>query len=406
MKKTIKTKLIAVFIALFSLFFVAGCGKLNDTLDDVLEEYQVTSQITYYAGEEGYFGNDVSGNLIRTRTLYYKTAQKPLAIGLVDVGNAITLSSTEYEIIGWEIVKTDAEGNPLFEDDAKIIPQSTGEAFDFSKTLEDGKTYHLVAVWQMVEKLDVKLLDSGFNFVVGGKTYSAGDILNSFSYSKSGTVSRPKTPLDTGNAYTFLEYYTDAAGTTVATWPIARNNNGENKVVYARFLEGKWSLLKTAMDVSNMFTAGTANYYLCNDIDCTGMEFGVLSQFSGKLQGNNFKISNLNFAATKINADTSILGVITQTAQIKDVTFENVTLTLRTMSSGIARLYFVFTKLATGAMVENVAINGGAFYIDSGDNFVIENTADNWLFGGYATDADYTGITVTNVAAPSTPQNN
>lgn len=435
MKRSLKTKLIVLCVMLFSVFLFAGCGKLNDTLDDVLDKYKVEAQVTYYSGEEGWFGKSADGALIRSLDLYYKADQKALNIGIAEItSGTVTLSSNDYEVVDWLIVKTDEQGNPLFEDEENSIPQTTGESFDFSKKLESGKHYYLSAVWRVVEKLDVKLLNSDLTFTLNEVTYNykAGDIIASFSYGTSGSISDPGTPVKTNDAYTFLEYYTDAEGTTVAQWPISRKNTGENNVVYAKYLEGEWTLLKKANDVMKMFTSSTLkdNYYLFNHIDCSSLSSSLtpLTKFSGKFYGNGYTISNINFIKTKVSSGSyAVFGEITEGAEIKDVTFSNIKVSYETRSGSsaeepnFASFYLAFTSLASGARVENVTFDGGSVQITLAKNFIIENmmndvgdawTLTNWQFGGFDSDSayvayqdglGYTGVTVTNIAAPAQP---
>lgn len=421
MKKSIKTKAIAILMLLFSLFMFAGCGKLNDTLDDVLGEYNVKSQITYYSGEEGWFGKAANGELIHSFDLYYKHGQKPFAVGMSQaISGAANLESNDYEIVDWVLVQTDTDGNPLFEDEEKTQPKRTNQSFDFTKALEDGKHYHIAAVWQKKEMLDIKLLEGSLSFsltVDGAEvnySYNAGDIISSVGYGTQTSIARISNPLKTGDAYTFLEYYADEAGTTVASWPIQRNGNGVNKVVYAKFLEGKWELLKEASDVRKTFTSSNlkGNYYLCNDIDCSTLSaLAPLSSFAGTLNGNGHKISNLKFLKTKINDGSySILGTIKETAKISDITFENVSVTYKTMKSGVANFYFAFSQMENGAQIENVSFDGGSMVIELGSAFTAQNIMvgdewllTNWMFGGFASDAEYTGMTVVNVTPPAAP---
>lgn len=429
MRKTFKHKVIAFLAALLSVFALAGCGKLNDTLGDVLGKYNVKSQITYYSGEEGWFGKAANGELIRTLDLYYKSAQKPFAVGMKETtSGAANLESNDYEIVDWVLVQTDADGNPMFEDEAKTQPKLTNQSFDFSKVLEDGKHYYIAAVWQRKEMLDIKLLNESLAFtltVEGQETnysYSAGDVIQSVSYGTGTSISRISNPLNTNGAYTFLEYYLDAEGTSVANWPIQRNGNGENKVVYAKFLEGEWELLKTASDVRKAFASSNMkdNYYLCNDIDCSSLSsLTPLTSFAGTIEGNGYKISNLKFVKAQISTGKyAIFGDIKATASIKNITFENVNLTYKTRpgssddAPNFAELYFAFTKIENGAMVENVRFEGGSVIIDLAKKFIIENMMDNvgdewrltnWLFGGFTSDTDYTEITVVNVTPPAPP---
>ena len=423
MKRSLKTKWIALCVTLFCVFLFVGCGKLNNTLEDVLDKYQVKSQVTYYSGEEGWFGKDADGNLIRSLDLYYKADQKALNIGISQTtSGTVSLSSNEYEVVDWLIVKTDADGVPLFEDEEKSIPQTTGESFDFTQTLETGKHYYLSAVWRVVEKLDVKLLNDDFAFTLNGVTYNAGEVITSISYGTSDSLSRPGAPVTTNGAYTFVEYYADAAGTTVAQWPISRNNTGENNVVYAKFIEGEWTLLKKASDVMKMFTSSNVkdNYYLFNDINCSSLSsLAPISKFSGKLYGNGYTISNLKIVKTKVSSGAyALFGEITESAEIENVTLENVNVTYETRSGSsedspnFASFYFAFTKLAESAKIENVTFKGGSMSIDLAKNFIIENMMDNvgdawtltnWQFGGYETDAAYAGITMTDIVAPAQP---
>lgn len=429
MRRGLKYKVIAFLAALLSVFALAGCGKLNDTLDDVLNQYDVKSQVTYYAGEKGWFGKEASGELVRTLDLYYKSAQKPFAVGMAEASSgSVSLQSDDYEIVGWKVVETDENGNPKFADESKTTPIVTSEDFDFSKSLEDGKHYHVAAVWQKKEMLDIKLLEGSLSFTLtedGAETshsYAAGDIIASVSYGTQTSISRIGNPLKTGGAYTFLEYYADAAGTTVASWPIQRNGTGENKVVYAKFLEGEWELLKTASDVRKTFTSSNlkGNYYLCNDIDCSSLSaLAPLTSFAGTLNGNGHKISNLKFLKAQISTGKyAIFGEIKETASIQNITFENVSLTYKTRPGSsedrpnLAELYFVFTKIENGATVENVTFDGGSVTVELSKRFIIENMMSNlgdewqltnWKFGGFASDEAYTGMTVVNVTEPAPP---
>ncbi len=420
MRRGLKHKIIALLMLLFSVFALAGCGKLNNTLDDVLNQYDVKSQVTYYAGEEGWFGKAANGELVRTLDLYYKSAQKPFAVGMSEVtSGSLNLESNDYEIVGWKIVQTDTEGKPLFADEGKVVPLTTDEYFDFTKTLEDGRHYYIAAVWQKKEMLDIKLLNESLSFTLEEMqySYSAGDVLQSVSYGTGTSISRISNPLKTDGAYTFLEYYADAEGTTVASWPIQRNGTGENKVIYAKFLEGEWELLKEASDVRKTFSSSNlkGNYYLCNDIDCSSLSsLAPLTSFAGTLEGNGYKISNLKFYKAQIRdgSEYAIFGQVKETAQIKNIIFENVNVTYKTMKTGETKLYLAFTKLENGATVENVAFDGGSITVELGTEFYVSNmmgsvgdewTFTNWQFGGFTSDETYTGITVTNVALPAPP---
>ena len=80
------------------------------------------------------------------------------------------------------------------------------------------------------------------------------------------------------------------------------------------------------------------------------------------------------------------------------------------MKSGVANFYFAFSKVENGAQIENVSFDGGSMVIELGSAFTAQNIMvgddwllTNWMFGGFASDAEYTGMTVVNVTPPAAP---
>ena len=168
--------------------------------------------------------------------------------------------------------------------------------------------------------------------------------------------------------------------------------------------------------------ASTSNYYILNDIDCSANTFAPVSgSFNCTIEGNGHTLRNLNFSTTGISsgANVSMLGRLSSTAKISNITFENVNVNLETASGVIVGgLYLVCGGIDEGAQLSGVKFNnanltfrdaskqsavvnlcrytteivGGQQKIN-----VIEYLTDNWMFGGLETDAAFMqkyGVTV------------
>lgn len=199
--------------------------------------------------------------------------------------------------------------------------------------------------------------------------------------------------------YTFLgDFYNDASMQTL--WDDNFTHpGGETDLdikVYGKYIEGDWQIVKTYDDLKG----ASGNIYLMNNIDCDGKDLtlGDNGKYSAVFQGNGYKVSN--FTVRGRNALTSPLSIFVEleaTAQIKNVTFENVTYSTLPASGtprkyGLLKIAALAVTAQKGCVVENVAITGK--YVNAeGTEFINGYTPDLTLFQN----AFYDTTTVTPV---------
>lgn len=144
---------------------------------------------------------------------------------------------------------------------------------------------------------------------------------------------------------TFSAVYLDKSGATPVTDPTIPHSgviNLENATtsgnvmsLYVDMLDGNWYNIYTA-DHFIKYASPTGNYNIMADLDFTGKGWKntlTYGNFSGTINGNGHTLSNITVTqndAGKSNA--GLFGTITDSATIKDVKFENVTLNIETGS--------------------------------------------------------------------------
>ena len=464
MTKKLRLVLIALFAFIACTCIFAGC-TLKPSLDDVLDDLNkkgATVAVTYFAndgnfndkvdrdsaddntsddGEEdsssqGSTSSDVpKNNNNKIRTIHYKAGSKAIYIDSNDKfeSGSIKVAANDpsrYELVGWYIAKTDGDGNPLYEDGTPYVfnydtqyfdstkkIQHTGELFDFTTSLEKGTHYYLVAEWRKIQTVHVILSGEASSITVAGTTYNKGDLLNDMSYGTSGRITKPNNPISgTVSDATFIEYYSDEACTQLFEgWPINFDDHKDDDpdnpfTIYAKYIEGIWTVVKNATQVSSMFKdAGTASnrYYILNDIDCGGREVNVKANYTGfacEIRGNGCTISNFTlkdeFRGT--SQGVSLFGAIKSTAKISDINFTNITQVYTVYKADIKNgIFFAFTSIEQGAVLEGITLSGTMTVTIKSEEGFADNlnggATNNWKFGGYTNDSDYTGgITVTD----------
>lgn len=413
MTKKLRFAFIAVLAALFAACFMSGC-KLNDTLDDIINDNGLYSRITYLAGEGTFSDNQTS-----VKTLYFKPGNLPLDIGedasggtegdTSFVGGGFYVSLSKYSLTGWYRIKVNAEGKPLYTDGSVIDvsaaletgkePDLYEEKFSFKSPLQKDDDIYLYAKWAADVRLRVQLVtEEGVTATYNGNEYKNGDIF--FEYNFYGdTATLERSGIELGGA-TFMSYYYDAE----CNLPIENMTieKGESDVtVYAKYMGNKdgkpWKFVYYASDVESMFsfTAAENNYYLMNDIDCTDITVSNLAALSFTIEGNGYKISNLTVQNNTLGngSKAALFGSVAATACVKDLTFENLNCTYRVRANAFADVNFVFTSCEDGATFADVVI-GGTLKVTLGNNANVDS-GDNVLYGGYAEGQQCAGITAT-----------
>lgn len=416
MTKKIRVYLFAVLLAVLALTLFAGC-KLNPTLDDFINKNNLKAVVTYYANG-GNFGGAAT-----EKSLYYPEGVKPLNIGEDTITNGtINISRKDYEFAGWYYAPLGEDGLPVFNEGTNIVAASDSDTpVDFSVPLKDGDHLYVYAKWVSVEKLEIRLVTDGgadLSAIENGETviYKNGDVLSLQSFGGQSINRFSKDPITgTINDFTFAEYYTDETCEEIVSWPIKALNGTENQVIYARYIPGKWTMLKSSSDIMRAnFGLSSNKYYLLCDIDMNGAAFPAISRFACVLQGNGFTVSNaaVTVSQTVTFNKKSLFGDITESAVISDVTFENITLNVNLGRNQFPEIYLFATSVNSSAKITGVTIGGTLNITTTERSKIVANITQNasgeydtthWIIGGGTTDAEnlaadwLSGLTVSDI---------
>lgn len=407
MIKSRKLVLITVFAFIAAMCLFAGC-KLNSTLDDILDKYDLTARVTYFLNG-GQFEDKT-----QIKEMYYSAGTMPydISVNRPNSGSAQLDDKHGSVFTGWYAVKLSDDGNPLYNDSSEYVEgekfdpakgiQMAEELFDFSIELKEGDHYFVCGDWIEVPKLLINLALEDCDSLTDamGNEYKPGDTINE-TYITGDVYFPGRNLLDT-NDYTFIAYYLDENCETPVEWPlVAPEDNEEDLTIYAKYIKGKWTIVENTTGITTMFSSsgGSGNYYLLNDIDCSSLTVNYRSTFSGKIRGNGYKILNLTVTSSSMlaqNAFASVFGTIRSSAEITDVSFENLTAKFSVRSNVWASVYLVCRSIEDGAKISNFTV-GGKLDITLGENSYLNNgSEDTWLFGGFDSDGDCTSIKVSS----------
>ncbi len=428
MKKKNKGKLIILLAAAASTLLLGGC-TIGQSLEEILIGKNLTAQVTYYSN-----GGEFDGTPDK-KEMYYTAGSLAMEIGNPDIrvsSGTASISRAKYQLTGWYYaVDGDKDGVPDYEDDSET-DYKLGEPVDFTKPLQEGDHWVLVAGWQpdvnlkvvmycpdlaAGEKISVKLSDGT------EVAYGNGDVIDTRIFDKdTGRLTKKEVPFTVkGRAFTFIEYYANTADTTPLQWPIQRQEGQEtDTVVYAKFMRGDWVVVSDAADVETMMKGLPAqrSYWLLNDVQMDGREVKLdksQTMMNATIQGNGYTIKGLKIRRDYLTQGSySLFGDIRGTAVIEDISFEDLQVTYKLQNATALSLYGVFSSLDANATVSNVNISGGSWTIEKESSWVIQNIVNDsdfshCLFGGdeYTTDSEYSdsvtdGFKVNDGAAPST----
>ncbi len=385
MKLKIKAGLIAL-LGLATITFVTGCSG-DKTPYERNNDDNYTVSVKY----------DANGGTFTTNTSVIVDSfsiddLKENSDGQVEIallspddskrGNdAFKASKNGYFLAGWYAEKTD---------------NGYSDKWDFEEDLlqvEPGKTYSadepvltLYAAWVPLFEIEFYSLDSGelmdsYSF----DPTTAGDIKVPAWDEKTGAIEMYHFPEKKG--YTFNKAYYDENGKepldaeTVAHPGVVDYEIGvaENPVLklYVDWMEGEWyHIYNTEQFVDNASING--NYEIHADLDFadeiwpTSLMYG---NFTGVIKGNGHTMKNIEFTQTnnsKVNA--GLFGYLTETANISDVTFENVTFTLKKGTRVVGTSYGLLAgTISEAAKLNNVKILGSKLQIDTSCYFGVDD---------------------------------
>lgn len=411
-------------VAVCSAAFAAGCAVGQETYQQYLDRNKATARVTYNA----------NGGLFETRKevkdIYYPANSPVLNVGVDEIDNRVKMEYPGYVFDGWFTPARDAEGNILYEDDAQTIVK-LGEELQFPYRIQDKEQIVLYAKWVLDKVVEFRLVsdkpvtvqttvkDENGEDKTEEKTVVSGEVLATRSFGTGTEIYiDDKSPV-TAVGSTFLSFYEDEACTLPFFGEVSKpvGEEAENLVLYAKFIEGEWEVVKTKSQVTAMFASpGRKSYYIFNDIDCQNDTFATIAVTNCKIEGNGHKLYNMNFSRSASNGDNfAIFGRLSPSASIKNLTLENITLNY-SVRNGNVQLYLVANETEEGATLENFRIKNAQMEVSSATEanllnlWIVENGNivgyfdDNWLFGSgtgtYQEDYDarylasHTGVTV------------
>lgn len=153
----------------------------------------------------------------------------------------------------------------------------------------------------------------------------------------------------------------------------------ENSVLklYVDYTEGEWYRIYTAEQFVESANLG-GNYEILADLDFseeiwpTSFMYG---NFNGVIKGNGHTMKNIEITQTnnsKVNA--GLFGYITETAEVSDLTFENVTFTVKSGTRVVGTSYGVFAgTISADAAIKGVNILDSTLQIDSSCYFGVDD---------------------------------
>lgn len=403
--------LTGILVSLAAACLFAGC-KDRATMEDLFNDLDLTSKVTYYANGGEFEDRET------TKVMGYRDGSRVLNLGIDEIvsSDKVTVSYSEHTIIGWYEVEMQ-DGKPVYLDEGRGIVKLTDKAVSFDEPIDADEEWHIGMKWKEYAKINFKLVCENPEETLTvdddteeGTQYKNGDVIKtrSFFYGPFRETNVAQVKIK-DNSHTFFAYYTDEACTQLLSEEVAEQE--EDLTVYAKYLTGNWSVVRTKSEFEVAYakmgapmSKRTAGLYLANDIDCTGVKVSPVANFQNSFKGNGYTLSNLTVEQTRIvgGQTVSLFGNVMETAVIENVTFENLSINLKTMNNAAFYAYFAFTSLAGEAKAENVKLSG-KMTIDLATDALVINMKDgfsNSLFGGYETDEAYVtasegkGITV------------
>lgn len=376
---SIKKKLILLItlVALTAVMLISGCSIGIMSIDEYLKKNGARNQqVTYYANG-GTFSDETDVSSIPVKNIYYK----PDSYITKDFGKeGAAVTRVGYVFDKWYFVETDADGNPVYTDKANNLVKLTDNEVDFNEKIPENTHWHIGVKWTRdVYVSYVIACDTQLTITADGKEYKNGDeiyVQNFGRGSSTATVQGESLPRTCGFAAenaTFLQAYRDEACTKpfIGYDTLARPKGGEELVrVYAKFIAGNYEVVRDKGGVASMLNLNTESgktFYFFNAnnpekvIDCTGNALNLnKGKFTGTIFGNGFTLKNLTYYERNIaDGARSVFGAFEAGSCIKDLTIENisVTMSLRSSLSGKPDLYLISSS-AANATFDNFVVDG------------------------------------------------
>lgn len=323
--------------------------------------------------------------------------------------DAFTAVNNGYFLAGWytERIQTqDSDGNAAYTYSGKWDFENDRLSVDINGTYSSGEPYlTLYAAWVPMFEIEIYSLSSGelvdtmqFNPLVEDQ------ILVPQWNTETGTIDMNDFPKRQG--YTFAAAYYDQEGqTAVDTDAVVHpgvvdyiNGVAENHSMklYVDWQEGEWFHIYSAQQfLSNASVSG--NYVIYEDLDFTDKIWPsslMYGSFSGTIEGNGHTFKNINLEQTN-NSKTNagLFGYLTETATIKDATFQNVNFTIKSGTRVAGTSYGLLAgTVSDKATVTSLKILNSNLLIDSSCYFGTDDYVIGLVCGMGSLELDYSGI--------------
>ena len=155
--------------------------------------------------------------------------------------------------------------------------------------------------------------------------------------------------------------------------------------LYVEWKEGEWFHIYTVEQFKDNASV-TGNYVLHADLDFAGEIWPtslMYGNFSGSIEGNGHTIRNVELAQTnnsKVNA--GLFGQLTETAKLVDVTFENITFTIKAGTRVVGTNFGLLAGTISGdCVLEGVEVLSSCLQIDSACYFGVDEYAVGLVCG-------------------------
>ncbi len=380
-------KALFALLSLAAIVFTAGCGaEMTPYETNNNENYTVSVK---YDANGGFFTTNTSVIV----DSYNISEMKANSDGMVEIAllspdaiqrgtDSFNAVKNGYFLAGWY---TQRNGN------AESDYTYSGK-WDFSKDLvkvDSSKEYSseapvltLYAAWVPLFTIEFYSLDTNEllkTFTIDPNS-SEGMKIPAWD-EKTGVMEMYKFPKKSG--YTFNKVYYDAEGTlpvegeTIVHTGVVDYATGTAKdatmKLYVEWIEGEWYHINTAEQLANN-AALNGNYEILADLDFENIDWGktfMYGNFSGTVKGNGHTIKNVTLEQTDAKEDNAgLFGYLTDKANISDLTFENVTFTIKAGTIATSANYGVLAgTVSEVADITDVSILSSKLQIDSGCYF-------------------------------------
>ncbi len=386
MMKKIKS-LVFALLSIAIVFLLSGCGE-TATPYETNDEEGYTVSVKF----------DANGGTFTTNTSVivdsFSSDNEYVALIAPDDSrrdnDAFTATKNGHFLAGWykeRTEKTDSNGEKIYEYSDKWDFETDVLKIDKNKEYSaNTPALTLYAAWVPLFEIEFYSLDSGelIDTIKYNPTDAKALEIPAWN-EETGAVEMYDFPKREG--YTYNKAFFDAEGTSELTGETLTHPgvvNLENATatdsvlkLYVDWTEGEWYRIYN-IDQFKESASLKGNYELFTDLDFTDEIWPttfVYGNFSGVIKGNGHTIKNVEITQTnnsKVNA--GLFGYLTDTANISDVNFENITFTIKAGTRKVGTSYGLFAgTISDKATISNVNILDSHLQIDSSCYFAVDD---------------------------------